>query len=222
MKNIAQHEQGVTLSPVDRRAFVRKGLELTIFTVAWNVIEGLIAITAGVFANSVALISFGIDSFVESTSAGVLTWRLQHELKNDSVESAEKAEKLASKVAGSILLLLAVYIVIDAGRRLLGFGGEAEKSWIGIVLTAISVIVMPFVARAKLKVAAAINSKALRADAMETLACTWLSIATLSGLGLNMAFGWTWADPISALLIVPLVIKEGLEGLRGEECHDCH
>jgi cation diffusion facilitator family transporter len=222
MKNLAHPDQNTLDTINERRALIKKGLGLTIFTVAWNVIEGVIAITAGVLANSVALISFGIDSFVESTSAGVLSWRLSHELNNDSTESAERAEKLAAKIAGSILLLLAAYIVIDAGRRLFGFGGEAEKSWLGIGLTIISVVVMPFVARAKLKVAAAINSRALRADAMETLACTWLSIATLAGLGLNMAFGWTWADPVSALLIVPLVIKEGMEGLRGEACQSCH
>jgi cation diffusion facilitator family transporter len=221
MKNLADLENNPPTASSERRALVKKGLGLTIFTVAWNVVEGLIAITAGVLANSVALISFGIDSFVESSSAAVLSWRLSHELKNDSVESADKAEKWASKIAGTILLLLAVYIVIDAGRRLLGFGGEAEKSWLGIALTAVSVVIMPIVARAKLKVAAAINSRALRADAMETIACTWLSVSTLSGLGLNMFFGWTWADPLAALLIVPLVVKEGMEGLRGEQCTHC-
>lgn len=220
MKNIVHldHDDGIS----NRRILVRKGLGLTIFSFAWNILEGVIAITAGVLANSVALISFGIDSFVESSSAGVLTWRLHHELKHGSRESAEQAEKWAAKIAGSILLLLAIYIVIDAGRRLFGYGGEAEKSWLGIALTTISVVVMPFVAREKLKVASAIQSKALRADAMETLACTWLSIATLAGLGLNVLFGWTWADPVSALLIVPLVVKEGLEGIRGTECHECH
>ncbi len=222
MKNLAHPDENAQASVSERRALIKQGLRLTIFTVAWNVIEGLVAISAGVLSNSVALISFGIDSFVESSSAGVLSWRLSHELKNDSIESAEGAEKWAAKIAGSILLLLAFYIVIDAGRRLLGFGGESEKSWLGIGLTAVSVVVMPFVARAKLKVAVAINSRALRADAMETFACTWLSVTTLSGLGLNMLFGWTWADPLSALLIVPLVVKEGMEGLRGEACQDCH
>lgn len=221
MKNLANLNESKPNTSSQRKELLKKGLGLTIFTVAWNVIEGLIAITAGVLANSVALISFGVDSFVESTSASVLTWRLSHELKNDSVESAEKAEKLASKIAGTILLLLAAYIVIDAGRRLFGFGGEAEKSWLGIALTAVSVVVMPIVAREKLKVAAAINSRALRADAMETITCTWLSVTTLAGLGLNAFFGWTWADPLAALIIVPLVIKEGLESLRGEECSHC-
>lgn len=221
MKNLANLNESKPNTSSQRKELLKKGLGLTIFTVAWNVIEGLIAITAGVLANSVALISFGVDSFVESTSASVLTWRLSHELKNDSVESAEKAEKLASKIAGTILVLLAAYIVIDAGRRLFGFGGEAEKSWLGIALTAVSVVVMPIVAREKLKVAAAINSRALRADAMETITCTWLSVTTLAGLGLNAFFGWTWADPLAALIIVPLVIKEGLESLRGEECSHC-
>jgi len=221
MKKLADRNESKPDTSSQRKELLKKGLWLTIFTVAWNVIEGLIAITAGVLANSVALISFGVDSFVESTSASVLTWRLSHELKNDSVESAEKAEKLASKIAGTILLLLAAYIVIDAGRRLFGFGGEAEKSWLGIALTTISVVIMPIVAREKLKVAAAINSRALRADAMETITCTWLSVTTLAGLGLNALFGWTWADPIAALIIIPLIIKEGVEGLRGQECGHC-
>lgn len=221
MNNFADLNKRKPEASSQRKKLLKKGLRLTIFTVAWNVIEGLIAITAGILANSVALVSFGVDSFVESTSASVLTWRLSHELMNDSVESAENAEKLASKIAGTILLLLAVYIVIDAGRRLFGFGGEAEKSWLGIALTAISVVVMPIVAKEKLKVAAAINSRALRADAMETITCTWLSVTTLAGLGLNAFFDWSWADPVAALIIVPFVVKEGLEGLRGEECSHC-
>lgn len=151
----------------------------------------------------------------------MLTWRLSHELKNDSVESAEKAGKVADKIAGTILLLLATYIVIDAGRRLVGFCGEAKKSWLGIALTTISVVVMPIIAREKLKVAAAINSRALRVDAMETITCTRLSVTTLAGLGLNALFGWTWSAPLPALLIVLLLIKEGLESLRGEECSHC-
>lgn len=220
MRNAAQPDMGVT--EAKRRALVKKGLGLTVFTVIWNIIEGCIAITSGVMANSVALISFGVDSFVESSSAVVLSWRLAQELKSNEAGKVENAEILASRIAGTILLLLAAYIVVDAGRRLFGFGGEAEKSLLGIVLTGISVAVMPFVARSKLKVASAIESRALRADGMETLACTYLSITTLFGLGLNAAFGWAWADPLAALLIVPMVLKEGLEGVRAEACGERH
>jgi len=205
----------------ERVSLLRTGLRLTAFTIIWNVIEGLVAIGAGILANSVALISFGVDSFVETTSAIAVSWRLADEIKHQSPERAESAEKIASKITGVILLMLAVYIVVDAGRRLLGFGGEADKSFVGMALTALSVIVMPIVARAKLKVADSINSAALRADAIETIACTWLSVTTLIGLSLNALFGWAWADPLAALLIVPLVIKEGLESLKGEHCCGC-
>ena len=116
-----------------------------------------------------------------------------------------------------VLPVLAGYIVIDAGRRLLGFGAEAQKSWVGIALTAVSLIVMPLLGWAKLRTAAGLRSRALRADAYETIACAWLSLTTLAGLALNALFGWWWADPLAALILVPLIVREGLEGLRGEE-----
>ncbi|MBX9771566.1 MAG: cation transporter [Candidatus Obscuribacterales bacterium] len=205
----------------ERILLLRKGLKLTTLTVAWNIIEGLVAVGAGILANSVALISFGVDSFVETTSAIAVSWRLADEIKHQSSKRAESAEKIAARITGLILLLLAVYIVIDAGRRLLGFAQEADKSFIGMALTGLSVIVMPIVARAKLRVANAIQSKSLRADAIETIACTWLSVTTLIGLSLNALFAWAWADPLAALLIVPLIVKEGLEALKGERCCAC-
>lgn len=119
------------------------------------------------------------------------------------------------------MFLLAAYIVIDATRRLLGFGESAEGSGIGLILTGISLVVMPVLAWRKLKTATALKSKALRADACETMACVWLSATTFVGLGLNAWLGWSWADPLAALLVVPIVVREGLEGWRGEECHDC-
>jgi len=205
----------------ERMSLLRKGLKLTVFTVAWNVIEGLIALSAGLLANSVALISFGVDSFVETASAVAVSWRLADEIKHQSVERAEAVEKIAARITGVVLLLLGIYIVFDAGRRLLGFGENAEKSFLGIALTGLSAIVMPIVARAKLKVADSINSGSLRADAIETIACTWLSVTTLIGLSLNALFGWAWADPLAAVLIVPLVIREGLEALKGKHCCAC-
>lgn len=209
------------LAQPQRILLLRKGLKLTTLTIAWNVIEGLVAVGAGILANSVALISFGVDSFVETTSAIAVSWRLADEIKHQSSKRAESAEKIAARITGLILLLLAVYIVIDAGRRLLGFAQEADKSFIGMALTGLSVIVMPIVARAKLRVANAIQSKSLRADAIETIACTWLSVTTLIGLSLNALFAWAWADPLAALLIVPLIVKEGLEALKGERCCAC-
>jgi predicted Co/Zn/Cd cation transporter (cation efflux family) len=125
---------------------------------------------------------------------------------------AEALERRTGRIAGALLLGLAVYIVVDAGRRLLGFGAEARESLLGIVLTAISAVVMPLLGWAKLRTAAALRSGALRADAYETIACSWLSLTTLAGLILNASLGWWWADPLAALVVVPLVVREGLEG----------
>jgi divalent metal cation (Fe/Co/Zn/Cd) transporter len=186
-------------------------------TVGWNLFEGVIAVSAGVLASSVALIGFGIDSVVETASGAVVGWRLRAELtgRGDD-ERIEQMEHRTGRIAGALLLALAVYIVIDAGRRLLGFGAEARDSLVGIILTVISLSVMPLLGWVKLRTARALQSGALRADAYETIACSWLSLTTLLGLLLNAWFGWWWADPFAALVIVPLVVKEGLEGLRGE------
>jgi divalent metal cation (Fe/Co/Zn/Cd) transporter len=132
-------------------------------------------------------------------------------------ERAELLERRAGRIAGALLLALAAYIAVDAGRRLLGFGAEARESIVGIALTAVSLAVMPMLGWAKLRTAADLKSGALRADAYETIACAWRSLATLTGLILNLALGWWWADPLAALAIVPLVVREGMEGLRGED-----
>jgi divalent metal cation (Fe/Co/Zn/Cd) transporter len=201
---------------MDRVALLRRGVRFEAASVAWNVAEGVIAVAAGLSASSVVLIGFGIDSFVETASAAVVGWRLRAELAHDlDVERVERLERGAGRVAGALLLGLASYIVIDGGRQLLGFGVEARESLIGIVLTAISSVVMPLLGMAKLRTASALQSGALRADAYETMACSWLSLTTLVGLILNAAFGWCWADPLAALGIVPLVVREGLEGWRG-------
>jgi divalent metal cation (Fe/Co/Zn/Cd) transporter len=169
-------------------------------------------------ASSVALIAFGIDSFVETASGAILWWRLRAELSGRDPEDVERIERAASRAAGAILLGLAVYIVIDAGRRLAGFGPEARQSFLGIVLTVVSAVIMPVLGALKLRTARDLASGALRADAYETIACAWLSLTTLAGLALNAAFGWWWADPVAALAIIPLVVREGLEGWRGD--HD--
>jgi divalent metal cation (Fe/Co/Zn/Cd) transporter len=205
---------------MDRARLLRHGVWLEGATVGWNVVEGLIAVTAGAIASSVALIGFGVDSFVETASGAVVGWRLWSELTGrGDHERIGQMEHRAGRIAGTLLLGLAAYIAIDAGRRLLGFGAEAQESRIGIILTAISLIVMPFLGWVKLRTAGALQSGALRADAYETIACSWLSLTTLLGLLLNALFGWWWADPAAALAVIPLVVREGLEGLRGE-CHD--
>lgn len=204
----------------DRAALLRRGVLLAWFTVAWNVVEGVIAIAAGTLASSVALIGFGVDSFVETTSGAVVGWRLWDEMRGRSPEHVERIEYRTARIAGVLLLLLALYLVIDVGRRLLGDAEQPDESPIGLALTAASFVVMPFLARAKLRTATALNSRALRADAYETIACVWLSVATFAGLALNAAFGWWWADPLAALVLVPLIVREGLEGIRGEDDDD--
>jgi divalent metal cation (Fe/Co/Zn/Cd) transporter len=200
-----------------RAALLRRGELLEVVTVAWNALEGVLAVGAGVLASSVALIGFGVDSFVETASGALVGWRIYSELRGHPDEAAAEAlERRAGRIAGALLLGLALYIILDAGRRLFGFGAEARESRLGIVLTAIAAVVMPLLGWAKLRTATALHSGALRADAYETIACAWLSVTTLAGLILNAALGWRWADPVAALAIVPLVVREGLEGWRGE------
>jgi divalent metal cation (Fe/Co/Zn/Cd) transporter len=210
------HDPG--LSP--RRKTLQRALWLAGITVAWNVIEGVIAVTAGTEAGSIALLGFGIDSFIETASAVVVGLRLYQEWQGRSPEALEQIEKRASRIAGALLLALAAYVLIDSLRRLY-VGAEAGESMLGVVLTTVSLIVMPVLGRAKLRAAAQLNSRALRADAYETITCAWLSLTTLMGLAANAAFGWHWADPIAALVLVPLIVREGLEGVRAQGCH-CH
>lgn len=206
-----------------RRRHLKKAVVLSFLTVTWNILEGVIATIAGSLAGSVALVGFGVDSFIETASGVVVGRRFLLELSGRSAESAERLERTAAKIAGGLLLCLAAYLVIDAGRRLAGFGSPAEQSVIGIVLTLVSLIVMPLLAWSKMKTARALSSRALRADAYETITCVWLSLTTLVGLVLNATLGWTWADPIAACVLVPLIVREGLESWRGESCHDdCH
>ena len=200
----------------ERLKLVRTGFHLSIFTVAWNVLEGLISIVLSYFSGSVALLGFGIDSFVESTSGIIVGWRFVYEMKERPEGKIEKVERLAARLAGILLLVLAIYLLADSIRRILGFGREPDPSLAGIFLTAVSLVIMPILARKKIKTARQLESKALHADAYETIACAWLSAATLAGLLLNAVFGWWWADPIAAIVLVPLIAREGIEGIRGE------
>ena len=206
-------------TPESRRILLRKGWRLEIVTVTWNALEGIIAVAAGVTAGSIALTGFGIDSWIETTSGILVGWRLRKELHGLPVAAAEELERRASRVAGALLIALAIFIFVEAGRRLLGSGEQASESVVGIVLTGVSLAVMPFLGWAKLKTARELGSAALRADAYETIACAWLSFTTLAGLLLNSLFGWGWADPLAALVLVPLILREGWESWQGSH-HD--
>ncbi len=202
---------------MQRTRWIRRGLHLSILSVAWNIIEGTVALASGAAAGSVALVSFGIDSFIETASAVVVGWRFSYEMHGKSEAQAEKAEAWAGRVTGTLLLALAVFILLESGRRFLGIGREPEPSGTGIALTVISLIVMIVLRRAKLRAAEILESKALRADAYETTACAWLSATTLGGLVLNALLGWWWADPLAAIALLPFILREGLEGVRAAE-----
>lgn len=202
----------------DRAKLIRQGLLLVSLSITWMVIEGVIALGAGIAANSVALLAFGVDSFIELASDVVVAWRLRTEQSGGSEERVEEVERKASRLAGVILWALAAYIAFDAGRNLLGYGERAEESFVGMGISAAALVIMPLLARGKLRIANALDSRTLRTDAYEAVCCAWLSVTTFVGLGLNALFGWWWADPAAALVIVPLLIKEGREGWRGGCC----
>jgi len=181
--------------------------------VAWNIVEATVAISAGVAAGSVALVGFGADSLIEVTSAGMLVWRLRKAGPEASAEEQGDRERTAMLVVGSTFFLLAVYVAYESLTELLG-GAQAGSSPVGLALAMASLVVMPVLAAAKLRVAREMGSGALRADAMETWVCTYLSAALLVGLVLNAAFGWWWADAAAGLGMVPVILWQGCETLE--------
>ncbi len=202
-------------SCVSRERDTRSGRRLEYFTLGWNVTEAAVAVTAGVLAGSVALVSFGADSVIESLSSLVLLWRLQPH------EPDENRERLALRLVGVCFLVLAAYVAFDAAHSLVR-REQPETTFVGIGLAVVSLVVMPILARAKRHVAARLNSAALAADSRQTDLCAYLSAILLGGLALNAAFGWWWADPVAALIMVPIIIREGRQALRGVVCDDCH
>lgn len=204
--------------PALRQASVGRALRLEYFTVAWNLVEGVVAVGAAIVAGSVAILGFGIDSFVECASAFVMIWRLRAELaQRMSAERLEALEHRARKLVAGSLFVLAAYVTFDAARTLWTQERPAF-SLVGVVLLPISILVMLWLARAKRRLAHELGSKAMEADAFQTTACWWLSIAALAGVGLNGLLGWWWADPSAALLIAALIAREGREAWNGETC----
>jgi divalent metal cation (Fe/Co/Zn/Cd) transporter len=206
----------VTVQAPNRADLVKRGRYLEYFTIGYNSLEGLIAVAAGLLAGSIALVGFGFDSLIEVTSGAVLLWRLHADVDE---ARRERVESISVRIVGICFVVLAIYVSYDSVKSLIRREAPQE-SIVGIVLAAVSLIIMPLLVRAKRKVARGINSAALMAESKQTELCTYLSSILLGGLLLNALVGWWWADPMAALIMVPIIVKEGIEGLRGETCCD--
>jgi len=203
---------------IARAALVRVGLRLNYATIAYNILEAVVSLTAGVIAGSVALIGFGIDSVIEVTASGAAQWRLRADVDH---ARRERVERWTLRVIGWSFLALAAYVAVDSVTSL-WYRERPDRSAVGTVILALSVIVMPVLARAKRRVARELGSAALEADATQTSLCAYLSVIALAGVALNALVGWWWCDPAAALAMVPIIAKEGLEGVRAKShCDKC-
>jgi divalent metal cation (Fe/Co/Zn/Cd) transporter len=201
---------------VARQQIAARGRRLEYFTIGWNGLEGLVAVGTGVIAGSISLVAFGVDSFIEVTSGAALLWRMAVDA---DAESRERNEKLSLRILGVCFLALAVYITFESVSDLVGKKAP-QHSLPGIVLACAALVVMPLLSRAKRRVGAEIGSRAMEADARQTDFCLYLSVILLVGLVANATLGWWWADPLSALIMVPIIVREGLQSMKGETC-DC-
>jgi len=196
---------------VERRAaLVRRVRLLVAATIGYNVVEAAVALTAGAAASSSALIGFGLDSVVEVSSAAAVAWQF-------AGRDPEARERVALKVIAVSFFALAAFVTVDAVRSLLG-GGEPEHSPVGLGLAAVSLVVMPFLSAAQRRAGRELGSASAVADSRQTLLCTYLSGVLLAGLLLNSLFGWSWADPVAALVIAAVAVKEGREAWAGDAC----
>jgi divalent metal cation (Fe/Co/Zn/Cd) transporter len=199
---------------LNREAFAKQGRRLEYFTIAWNTLEGLVAVFTGAIAGSISLVGFGIDSFIEVISGATLLWRMSVDA---DAQRREQNEKLSLRIVGICFIALAAYVGYESISDLVS-KRQPEHSIPGIVLACVSLIVMPLVSRAKKKVGDSMSSAAMHADAKQTDFCVYLSGILLVGLLLNTALAWWWADPIAALVMVPIIAKEGVDGMKAKTC----
>jgi divalent metal cation (Fe/Co/Zn/Cd) transporter len=197
-----------------RTDVIHHGERLEYFTILWNSLEGLLSIGAGLNAGSIALVGFGLDSFIEVVSGSALLWRMKSDRK---AEQREHAERISLRIVGFCFLALAAYVTVDSTQSLIRRHGP-ERTVLGIAVGVASLIVMPLLARAKRWVAAAINSRAMLADSQQTQFCTYLSAILVGGLLLNFFMDWWWSDSLAALVMVPIMLNEGIEAVRGKGC----
>lgn len=203
-------------APASREGVALRGKRLEYFTIAWNSLEGLIALVAGLLAGSISLVGFGIDSFIEVTSGATLLWRMAV----DSQEiTRERNEKLSLRIVGICFLALSAYIAYESVSDLMKRKAP-EHSVPGIILACVSLVVMPILSLAKKDVGKKLGSAAMNADAKQTDFCVYLSAVLLVGLLLNAVLGWWWADAAAALIMVPIIAKEGVDGVQGKACCD--
>jgi len=200
----------------ERSALIREAFRLEWLTVAWMLIETAVAVVSGVAAGSIVLLAFGLDSVIELISAGVLIWRLSVELR-DGQEFSERAERLARRIGGGLLFALATYVVGSAAWSFWTREG-AEFSIAGLVVSLLAIPIMRYLARRKITLAERLGSRALRADAMESVTCGWLSFVVVVSLMAQAVLGVWWIDSAGSLAIVWLLVKEGREAWAGEEC----
>jgi divalent metal cation (Fe/Co/Zn/Cd) transporter len=193
---------------------LRKGFRLEIFSISWNVIETVVGMAAGLAAGSVALVGFALDSVVEASSATILLWRLRSETTGR--RTAEEAERRAIRLVALAFFALGAYVGIRAVYDLVS-GARPEESLVGVVLAIVSLVVMPVLAWRKRVLAKTLNSRAMRADSKQTTLCTYLSAFLLVGLAANSLFGWWWADPLAAMAIALVAVKEGWELWNDED-----
>jgi divalent metal cation (Fe/Co/Zn/Cd) transporter len=191
-----------------------RGKRLEYFTIAWNSLEALVAVVAGGSAGSISLVGFGIDSFVEVISGSTLLWRMATDA---DPQTRERNERLSLRIVGVLFLALALYVACESVSDLIRRTAP-EHSLPGIVLACVSLVVMPFLSRKKKAVGRELGSAAMHADARQTDICVYLCAILLVGLLCNALLGWWWADPVAALAMVPIIAKEGLEGVRGDTC----
>ena len=199
-----------------RAILVRRGLLLNYLTIGYNSLEAVAAIVAGVFAGSVALISFGLDSVIEVSASAAAQWRLRADF---DLERRERVERASLRIIGVSFLALAAYVAYDSAKALLN-RETPEGTIFGVVVLTLSVVIMPLLAWQKRSVAAQLGSNALKAEAAQTSLCAYLSVIALVGVGLNTLFGFWWADPVAALVMVPIIAREGVEGVRGKDTCD--
>ena len=196
---------------------VARGKQLEYFTLVWNGFEAAVALISGALAGSIALVGFGLDSVIETASAGILLWRLHADA---DAERRERAERTARRLVGVCFLLLAAYVAVEAVRAL-WIRAMPERSLPGILIAVAAVIVMPLLGRAKRRVAAQLGSRALKADSRQADFCAYLSAILLAGLLVHALLGWWWADSAAALVMVPIIVHEGVKGVVGQACDDC-